>query len=49
MQRIVLRFPIKTNFENRQLFNSHAVGTAAAQSLGFEIDFGRNPIPGSAA
>ena len=29
--------------------NSHAVGMAAAQPLGFEIDFVSNPISGSAA
>ena len=28
---------------------SHAVGMAIARSLGFEIDFVRNPISGSAA
>ena len=30
-------------------FNSHAVGMAVARPLGFEIDFVRNPISGSAA
>ena len=29
--------------------NSHAVGMALAQPLGFEIDFVRNPFSGSAA
>ena len=29
--------------------NSHAVGMAVARPLGFEIDFVRNPISGSAA
>ena len=30
-------------------FNSHAVSMAAARQNGFEIDFVRNPIYGSAA
>ena len=30
-------------------FNSHAVGMAVAQPLGFEIDFVRNSTSGSAA
>ena len=30
-------------------FNSHAVGMAVARPLGFEMDFVRNPISGSAA
>ena len=29
--------------------NSHAVGMAVARPLGFEINFVRNPISGSAA
>ena len=38
------------NMKNRvRFFNSHAVGMAVAQPLGFKIDFGRNPISGSAA
>ena len=32
-----------------KLFNSHAVGIAAARPYGFKIDFVRNPISGSAA
>ena len=31
------------------MHNSHAVGMAVARPLGFEIDFVRNPISGSAA
>ena len=33
----------------QKYINSHAVGMAVTQSLGFEIDFVRNPISGSAA
>ena len=40
---------LKTWFTQSYLtFNSHAVGVAIAQPLGFEIDFVRNPILGSA-
>ena len=31
------------------VLNSHAVGMAVARPFGFEIDFSRKPISGSAA
>ena len=36
-------------YENRRYFNSHAGGMAVARPNGFEIDFVRNPISGSAS
>ena len=35
--------------EISRIINSHAVSMAVEQPLDFEIDFSRNPIPGSAA
>ena len=40
---------VMKRFHWKMIFNSHAVDMAVAQSLGFEIDFVRNPISGSAA
>ena len=45
----ILSLSFRMSLTSTSGLNSHAVGMAVARPLGFEIDFVRNPISGSAA